>query len=154
MRPGNGVSIDQLNRHQNVRPNGGMRKKSTRAKPVLAVAGVKYRSGRFLRTGRAFFAPGSGDLGRTATANLILITRQPRRSPIAAGGIGVTLLPLECRSGSLRADSYLCAAPEARDGRQTERKRERERERIEEGNCSTCAHPLTVQYMVSPLSAF
>lgn len=89
-----------------------------------AVAGVKYRSGRFLRTGRgAFFAAGSGDLGRTATANLILITRQPRRSPIAAGGIGVTLLPLECRSGSLRADSYLCAAPEARDGRQTERKR-------------------------------
>lgn len=125
MRPGNGVSIDQLNRHQNVRPNGGMRKKSTRAKPVLAVAGVKYRSGQFLRTGRAFFAPGSGDLGRTATANLILITRQPRRSPIAAGGIGVTLLPLECRSGSLRADSYLCAAPEARDGRQTERKREK-----------------------------
>ncbi|KYN10854.1 hypothetical protein ALC57_17054 [Trachymyrmex cornetzi] len=126
-------------------------KKSTRAKPVLAVAGVKYRSGRFLRVGRAFFAPGSGDLGRTATANLILITRQPRRSPIAAGGIGVTFLPLECRSGSLRADSYLCAAPEARDGLQTERKtEERERERIEEGNCSTCAHPLTVQYMLSP----
>jgi len=41
------------------------RKKSTRAKPVLAVTGVKYRSGRFLRAGRAFFAPGTGDLGRT-----------------------------------------------------------------------------------------
>jgi len=124
-------------------------KKSTRAKPVLAVAGVKYRSGRFLRVGRAFFAPGNGDLGRMATANLILITRQPRWSPIAAGGIGVTFLPLECRSGSLRADSYLCATPEARDGLQTKRKTE-ERERIEKGNCSTCVHPLTVQYMLSP----
>ena len=133
-------------------------KKSTRAKPVLAVAGVKYRSGRFLRVGKAFFAPGSGDLGRTATADLILITRQPRRSPIAAGGIGVTFLPLECRSGSLRADSYLCAAPEARDGLQRKRKtKAREREKEGGGRRETAARmytPLRYSTCYLPLSAF
>lgn len=100
-------------------------------------------SGRFLRVdGVLFFAAGTAtSRERTATANLILITRQPRRSPIAAGGIGVTLLPLECRSGSLRADSYLCATLGARDGRRSERA-----EKTEEGGCSTRdAHPLTVK---------
>lgn len=100
-------------------------------------------SGRFLRVdGVWFFAAGTAtSRERTATANLILITRQPRRSPIAAGGIGVTLLPLECRSGSLRADSYLCATLGARDGRRSERA-----EKTEEGGCSTRdAHPLTVK---------
>lgn len=119
------MSIDQLNRHQNVRPNGGAGKKSTRAKPVLAVA----VAADFYAPVERFLLPAAAtSRERTATANLILITRQPRRSAIAAGGIGVTLLPLECRSGSLRADSYLCAAPEAREtvdrrnGRGEERK--------------------------------
>jgi len=77
-----------------------------------ALAGVSQRreiscTVKFLRRRRGFFFA-RGDLG--ATANLILITRQPRRSsPIAGGGKGVTLLSSVV--AGVYGPAVICARP-------------------------------------------